>query len=149
MQTRFPTWSLTSFCDSGVNGQFWADLKCYWPLRFPIGVQLSLLWSPALSLLCFADSPSKERDLGEITWHSFLVVVLPCRFPARFHSIALLVGFSPRFFLFPSLGAIWVLHFPVCALHHLKSHFTARFVSVEVGIQPARPLCCRQSMQPR
>ena len=35
MQTRFLSWFLTSFCDSGFNGQLWADLRCHWPLHSP------------------------------------------------------------------------------------------------------------------
>ena len=50
-QTRFLPWFLTSFCGTGFNGQFWTDLRRRWPLRFPIGVQLSLLRTQVSSLV--------------------------------------------------------------------------------------------------
>ena len=87
-------WFLTLFCDSSFNDQFWTDFRCYWPLRFPT-------WGPTLlslfraQALCFPDSVlravvrrfnlSRSVRLG---WTlATVIVVLPCRFLALFHSL--------------------------------------------------------------
>ena len=109
-------------------------------------------------MLCFAESVPRaastyleERDLGEMTWHNFLVVVLPCRLTSLTSerkernmsghvSIVLQVGSSPRFFLFLSLRTNKPAISHHVFLRHLMSHFAARSFSAEVGNHPMRPM---------
>ena len=108
-------------------GQLWADLRCHWPLRSVIGVQLPLFFGPR-RFHCSASQTLhlEERVQGSITSHGFPVVVLPCWSQLRFTHLCEqgTLYERPRVFCPSGQFLVWVLS--VCTLRHLMSHFTAR-----------------------
>ena len=143
MQTRFLSWFLTFFCDSGFNGQFQANFRCPWLLRFPVGFNsLSFLSSGAFIVLLRRLSILTERDLGDITSHGVSVVVLPYRFGrasltcvCKEHSMCGHVCLPFR--SVSRLGFQSVL----CAISCFASQ--RALFSFVIGIHPVRPLCSR------